>query len=294
MAPTLNTSSSGLRSDAEVLDWAHRSLGPLTVLEDVSSPHSTQRVLHCETRSAEPVIVKWFVDAPCFFNTLDTLNNHAIALGSNAPKLIDHNEALRSLVMTHVPGTPASSEQALDPTVHFALGSLLRQFHDSAPANRSVDIAHELAGTLSRHLDVLESVIGEALAHDARTLAMELLDLDHIMLMPTHGAVSPEHTLIDHDRGISVIGFSRSEYNPWIMDTAILERDLWVYSPELRRAFYAGYEREPEPADVLVLRAIQMISSFDEWLETSARRVSKSDRARSIQRSESALGGTLF
>ncbi|MEK9577766.1 MAG: phosphotransferase [Aquiluna sp.] len=294
MSRLIHSKRSGLHSEAEVLDWAHRSLGPLDVIDDVSSPHSTQRVLHCETRSNDAVIVKWFVDSPCFFNSLDTLTNYSVALGGSAPRLIDQNETLRALVMTHVPGHSANKDQSLDPTIHFTLGTLLRQFHDSAPTNRSTEIAAQLASTLSTHIDSAEALIGETLASEARQLAMQLLDLESISLMPTHGAISPEHILIDPDRGVHLIGFSRSEYNPWILDTAILERNLWTYSPELRSAFFTGYDKEPDSSDLLVLRAIQLIDACKEWLEVSARRVSKSELARSTQQIESALGGTLF
>ena len=294
MSPLIHSRRPGLHSEAEVLDWAHRSLGPLEVIEDVSSLRSTQRVLHCETRSNDSVIVKWFVDSPCFFNTLDTLSNYSVALGGSAPKLIDQNETLRALVMTHVPGTTASQAQALDPTLHFTLGTLLRQFHDSAPANKSADIGSQLASTLSTHIDSVEDLIGETLAREARHFAMQLLDVESILLTPTHGNVTPEHILIDPDRGIHLIGFSRSEYNPWIVDTAKLERDLWTYSPELRNAFFTGYDKEPDESDLLILRAIQLISSCEDWLEVSARRVSKAELARSTQHIESALGGTLF
>ena len=49
-----------------------------------------------------------------------------------------------------------------------------------------------------------------------------------------------------------------------------------------------------QTGDLLVLRALQLIDSCKEWLEVSARRVSKSELARSTQQIESALGGTLF
>ena len=294
MAPLIDQPRVGLASESEVMDWAHRVLGPLDVTDDLTGVDSPHRVTLAMTRAGDPVIVKWFHDAPSFFKTVDALNNYSPALGSGAPRLIDHSESLRALSMTALAGSPLRSDEALDPTIHFQLGVLLRQFHESAPANRSNEVAKSWATELSRLVDELEDLIGDVLAAESRSLALRLLDHESLVLSPVHGSIRPEHVLRDPDRGIQVVGFSSTEYDPWIVDVAELERDYWTYSPELRSAFFTGYDRHPDDTDLILLRASQLLDALRAWKEASSKRTPKAELNRHKRDLDGALGGTLF
>jgi hypothetical protein len=100
--------------------------------------------------------------------------------------------------------------------------------------------------------------------------------------------------LRDPDRGIQLVGFSRTEYDPWIVDVAELERDLWTYSPELRSAFFTGYDREPQEEDLMVLRARQLLDALRGWKSAQSKRTSKAELSRHKRQLDGALGGTLF
>ena len=294
MSPMIDTPRVGLRSESEVLDWAHRVLGPLEGGIDLTSSGSSHQVRRLTTRSGDPIVVKWFQDAPCFFHTIDALSDYAIALGHSAPKLIDQNESLRALVMTASPGDNVSSDAMLDPTLHFTLGTLLRQFHQSAPANRSADVPKQWAAQLSRLLENLEDALDPAVALEARKLALELLDLEQIALTPTHGAIGRDHIITDPDWGVSLVGYSHTQYDPWVCDLASLERDWWTYSPELKNAFFTGYEGELSSEDDILLRAKLLIDALEQWEHATSTRSSRSERSRSRRDVDSALGGTLF
>jgi hypothetical protein len=294
MAPLNDQTRTGLASESEVMDWAHRVFGPLDITDDFTGESSSHRVTRALTRAGDPVIVKWFADSPCFFNTVDALNNYSAALGSGAPRLIDHSETLRAVTMTALAGAPLPGDETLDPTIHFQLGVLLRQFHESAPSNRSTDVARDWAAELSRLVDELEGVVGEVLAHESRSLALRLLDLESLVLSPVHGSLRPEHVLRDPDRGLQLVGFSRTEYDPWIVDVAEFERDLWTYSPELRSAFFTGYDREPQEEDLMVLRARQLLDALRGWKSAQSKRTSKAELSRHKRQLDGALGGTLF
>jgi hypothetical protein len=294
VAPLIDQPRVGLASESEVMDWAHRVLGPLDITDDLTSERSSNRVTRALTRAGDPVIVKWFADAPSFFNSVDALNNYSAALGSGAPRLIDHSDSLRAVSMTALAGSPLQGDETLDPTIHFQLGVLLRQFHESAPANRSSDVAKSWATELSRLVDGLEDTIGDVLAMESRSLALKLLDQESLVLSPIHGSIRPEHVLRDPDRGIQVVGFSSTEYDPWIVDVTELERDYWTYSPELRSAFFTGYDRQPDDSDLLVLRARQLLQALRSWKQVSSKRTAKSELSRHKRHLDSALGGTLF
>lgn len=284
----------GLQSEAEVLDWAQKSLGPLERLDEVTSVASPHRVVTLSTRNGDTVVAKWFHDSTAFFRTLDALTDHAVALGSAAPRLIDHHEGLKALVISAVPGIPVTGGQALDPTIHFQVGVLLRQFHESAPSTQSTDVAKTWAARLSELADRAEQTLGEALVSEARSLAMQLLDLGPVTLSPIHGSNTPEHWLHDPDRGLHLIGFSQSEYDPWIVDTLLLERHYWRYSPDLRQAFFTGYERQPDGTDLLLLKAKELIDVLEQQATTARSRTSKADALRNQRDLDVAFGGTLF
>jgi len=294
MAPMIDTPRAGLRSESEVLDWAHRVLGPLEEQSDLTSPQSSHQVKKLTTRNGDPVVVKWFHDAPSFFHTVDALSEYAIALGHSAPRLIDHSEGMRAVVMTAVPGVMASADSMLDPTLHFTLGSLLRQFHQSAPANRSGDVPKAWASHLSRLLESVDDSLDPAVAGEARSLALQLLDMGQVALVPTHGAIEHGHIMVDPDWGVHIVGFSHAQYDPWVSDVARLDRDWWTYSPELKRAFFTGYEAEFTEEDSILLKAKHLIDALDQWVELSMSRSSRSERSRSRREVEGALGGTLF
>lgn len=294
MAPIIDSPRVGVHSESEVLDWAHRVLGPLEDGLHLTSPGRPHEVRALKTRTGDPVVVKWFHDAPSFFHTLDALSDYAIALGHSAPRLIDHNEALRAVVMTAVPGEVVSSDMMLDPTLNFTLGSLLRQFHQSAPANKSSDIPKEWAAKLSGLLEKVDDSLESTISAEAHAMAMRLLDLEHVTLTPTHGAVLRDHIIVDPDWGVHLIGFSNAQYDPWINDIATLDRDWWVYSPELKSAFFTGYEMPLSEDDELLLRAKHLTDALEQWFFSTTHRSSRLDRSRSQREVDSALGGTLF
>ena len=108
--------------------------------------------------------------------------------------------------------------------------------------------AAELDGVCKR----AEPYLDPTALSSARHQAMELLDVGTLDLVPAHRSNHPAHWLIHPQRGVHLVGFSRSEYDPWIVDAAALHRDYWGYSPELQRAFFSGYDRTPDEVDLLI------------------------------------------
>lgn len=294
MAQVIHSAPVGLQSEAEVLDFAGRSVGPIDQHTDISREGSPHRVALLTTRSGERLIAKWFADSPSYFRTFDALGVYAVPLGSAAPRLIDQHDGLRAILMTALPGRAVSTDQALDPVVHYRAGQLLRQFHESAPANRSIDVLPELASALSLAIDRAEHDLGPVVTAEARDLGMRVLDVGEVSLQPRHGSCRPEHWLSDPDYGLQFISFSLSEYDPWIIDTFDLERNLWRYSSELRGAFLSGYDRHPSEADTIILRAYSARRALEWWLKVSTKSSTKKARKDAWAEVEAVLGSTLF
>lgn len=298
MAQVTQAPRKGLQSEAEVLDFAERSVGLIESHENISRPGSPHRVSKLRTRSGDDLIAKWCADAPSYFKTFDALSHYAKPLGTSAPRLIDHQDGLKAILMTTLPGAPADTLQAQDPVVHYRVGQIIRRFHESAPATRSRDVSTQLASTLSRLIDQSEEDLGPVGTAELRALGMELLDLGELSLQPLHGHLSPEHWMIDADYGVQLMSFSRSEYDPWIMDTAVLERDYWGYSPELKSAFFSGYDKTPSEQDGVLLRAKHAMDALTTWVQLTtgphAKKASKKERMLAWSRVEQATGATLF
>ncbi|MEX2441406.1 MAG: hypothetical protein WD400_02035 [Pontimonas sp.] len=298
MAHITRVPRKGLQSEAEVLDFAEGSVGLIESHEDISRPGSPHRVSKLRTRAGDDLIAKWCADAPSYFKIFDALGHYAKPLGTSAPRLIDHHDGLKAILMTTLPGAPADALQAQDPVMHYRVGQIIRRFHESAPATHSRDITTQLASTLSRLVDQSEHDLGPLGTAELRTLGMQLLDLGELSLQPLHGYLSPEHWMIDTDYGVQLMSFSKSEYDPWIMDTAVLERDYWAYSPELKSAFFSGYDKTPSEQDGVLLRAKQAMDALTAWVQLGtgrhAKKASRKDRILAWSRVEQATGATLF
>ena len=277
-----------------MLDFAGRSVGAIESHTDISLPGSKHRVSVLTTRTGDRLVAKWFHDSPSYFHSFDALSHHTGPLGNGAPRLIDHHDGLKAILMTLLPGAVASADEARDPVIHFRVGQLMREFHESAPATRSVERGKDLAAELSGLIDQTEGDLGDIATADLRALGMQILDIGPLRLQPLHGALRPEHWLIDENYGTQLISFSASEYDPWIVDTAYLERDYWGYSPELRAAFFAGYDQTPTEEDLITLRVHSAISALRAWVQAKGHSGSKKTRALLWSRVEQALGATLF
>lgn len=294
MRPTTEHPRKGLQTEAEILDFAGRSVGPIEANEDISRLGSTHRVSLLHTRSGDVLVAKWFADSRSYYRSFDAFTHHTAALGTSAPRLIDHHDGLKAMLITRLPGERANREQSHDPVTHFHVGQLLRRFHESASATRSVDRGKDLAGELSRLVDLAEDDLGLVVSTELRALGMDVLDIGTLTLQPLHGSLTPEHWIVDSDYGTQLISFSASEYDPWIFDVAALERGYWTYSPELRSAFYSGYDRQPGDEDAVLLRAELAISALTQWVTSRDTAISKKARGALWSQVEQVTGGTLF
>lgn len=285
----------GLASDAEVLDRVSRVLGPVDVVDDLSPRPHSGRVVKVITRSGENSIAKWYAETSDYQRELDALTSYTPALGSDAPKLIDHDDVLQMLLLSEVQGEPAlTGEAAWDPVIHYRAGVLIRRLHESAPPVSSDQFARQCAARFEDAAAELDGLIESHLLSEARLLIARAMDIQGHPLVPTHRDNHPRNWMVDPGGHVRLIDFANAEYDPWIVDVLLLEQDYWRSDPSLKVAFLSGYDRTVSPEDEIMLRAHQAAASVSLVAATKGASASKAEKARARDMFDRLLGTTLF
>lgn len=282
-------------SAAEVLNWVGRIVGPVEHTDTVGLGRDGATIIRAHLRSDHAVVVKWCSDQGTFHRLVEALSHHAPALGAFAPKLVDASEAFRAVIMTDLPGAVAEgTPEAWDPVVHFRVGGLIRLLHESGPTIPNTHLAAQWAAELDGAAKRAEPYLDPSALATARHLAMDLLDIGTLRLVPAHRSNHPAHWLSHPTRGVCLVGFSHSEYDPWIVDAVKLSRDYWGYSPELERAFYSGYDYTPTDEDRLILRVRSITDALTLWADVHDGRSSLAAKRSAAGRIDQLFGQTLF
>jgi hypothetical protein len=285
----------GLASDAEVLDRVNRVLGPVEVAEDLTASPLVARVLRVKTRSDEHSIVKWYSAVADYQRELDALTSYTPSLGSDAPKLIDHDDAFQMLLQSEVPGDRATTlGQDWDPLIHYRAGVLIRRLHESAQPVRSDQFARQCAARFEDAAGTLGGVVESHLLSEARLLIAKAMDLDTMVLVPTHRVNHPKNWLVDPGGHVRLIDFAQSEYDPWVVDVFLLEQDYWRSDPNLKVAFLSGYDREISHEDDTMLRAHHAVMAVRALQAAGGSHVTKAEKMRARDMFDRLLGATLF
>lgn len=289
------TRAQGIASDAEVLDRVHRVLGPVDVVEDVSSRPQSGRVLRVKTGLGEHSVVKWYLEATDFQREYDALTTYTPSLGSDAPKLIAHDDTLHMLLISHVPGSPAAdSALEWDPVIHYKAGVLIRRLHESAPAVVSDQFARTCAARFEEAAHRIEHLVESSLLQEARLMIARAMDLESVPLVPTHRDNHPKNWMVDSGEYVRLIDFADSEYDPWIVDVLWLEQHYWRSNPDLKVAFLSGYDREMTRDDETLLRAHHAVSAVRALADAQRSGASKADKAIAKDMFDRLVGATLF
>jgi hypothetical protein len=289
------TATLDVASQAEVLDWVHTVVGPIEKTDTVGLGRDGATIIRAHLRSDDAVIVKWCRDAGTFHRLVEALSQHAPALGAFAPKLVDASEGFRAVIMTDLPGVVAEGRpEAWDPVVHFRIGGLIRLLHESGPTLPNTHLAAQWAAELDGAAKRAEPYLDPTALAQARREAMELLDLGPLKLVPAHRSNHPAHWLYHPVRGVALVGFSNSEYDPWIVDALRLSLDYWGSSPDLERAFYAGYDAAPSDEDRLILRVRTLTEVLTKWADVHDNRAPQTLKREMAKRIDQVFGQTLF
>jgi len=285
----------GVASEAEILDCVHRVLGPVDVAEDLTSRPQAGRVLRVTTGLGEHSVVKWYLEATDFQREYDALRFYTPSLGTDAPKLIAHDDALHMLLISHVPGSPVVGTAAeWDPLVHYKAGALIRRLHESAPAVVSDQFARTCAARFEEAASSLENVLESSMLQEARLLIARAMDLESIPLVPTHRDNHPRNWMVDSGEHLRLIDFADCEYDPWVVDVLLLEQHYWRSNPELKIAFLGGYDRAMTDDDERLLRAHHAVAAARALADAQRSGASKADKAIAKDMFDRLVGATLF
>lgn len=285
----------GVASEAEVLDRVNRVLGPVSVAEEVSVSPNKGRVLRVVTRSDESSYVKWYAHVPDYQRELDALTLYTPALGSDAPKLIDNDDALRMVLLSAVQGEPAvGTAYEWDPLVHYRAGVLIRKLHESAPQVHSDQFARQCASRFEEAASQLEGVIASSALSEARHIVAGAFGAAHTVLVPTHRDNHPRNWMVDPGGHVRLIDFQDAEYDPWIVDVLDLEHDYWRSDPNLKVAFLSGYDAEISTEDEIMLRAHHAVEAVRALASAHAPGSTKAQKTRAQDVFDRLLGQTLF
>lgn len=282
-------------SAPEVLDWVQKIVGPVDSTDTVGLGRDGAKMARAHLRNGDTVVVKWCQHAGSFHRLVDALTFHAPALGAFAPKLVDASETIRAVIMTDLPGQVVEGTTgAWDPLVHFRVGELMRLLHESGPSMTNTHLATSWVAQLDSAAKRAEPYIDPTALAGARRDAMALLDIRVLRLVPAHRSNHPAHWLYHPTRGVGVVGFSQSEYDPWIVDVLALSRDYWGSSPDLERAFYSGYDMEPTDEDRVILRVRSVTDALHHWARVNETRSSSPAKKQAAKRIDHLFGQTLF
>lgn len=285
----------GLASEAEVLDRVNRVLGPVEMVDDASvRPHAC-RILCVETRSGEHSFVKWYAQASDYQRECDALTLYTPALGTDAPRLIANDDALRMVLISRVPGESAAlSDAQWDPLVHYRAGILVRRLHESSAPVYSDQFGRQSATRFENAASGLSGAVDGSLIAHARLFIARAMDVKSVSLVPTHRENHPRHWVIDPGGHVRLIDFGMCEYDPWIVDAFALEHEYWRVDPQLRIAFLEGYDREISEDDEALLRAHHAVRALEGILAAQAPGSTKLQKRTAHDVFDRLVGNTLF
>jgi len=216
-------------------------------------------------------------------------------LGSDAPRLIDNDEALRMLLISELHGDPAVGTPAeWDPLVHYKAGALIRRLHESSQPVISDQFARQCAARFEEAAGHVDGVVPSSLLSEARLLIARAMDLSSLALVPAHRDNHPRNWMVDSGGHVRLIDFAMAEYDPWIVDVFLLEQDYWRTDPQLRVAFLSGYDRDMNESDLTVLRAHHAVSAVRALAATAGPSAPKAEKVKAKDMFDSLLGMTLF
>jgi aminoglycoside/choline kinase family phosphotransferase len=267
----------------------------VNVADDQSLRPSVGKVLKVVTRSGDSCFVKWYRDQVDYQREWDALTEYTPALGSDAPRLIDNDESLKTLLISELPGEPAvGTTRDWDPLVHYKAGALIRRLHESSQPVVSDQFARQCAARFEEAAPALEGLVASSLLSEARLLIARAMDISAVTLVPAHRDNHPRNWMVDPGGHVRLLDFAMAEYDPWIVDVFLLEQDYWRTDPQLRVAFLSGYDREMTEEDLIMLKAHHAVSAARSLASTAGSAATKAEKLRARDMFDSLLGMTLF
>ncbi|MGC0334237.1 8-oxo-dGTP pyrophosphatase MutT (NUDIX family) [Streptomyces sp. SAI-170] len=247
----------------DVREFAERAVGRVVEWTDASWAREGSRVWRVRGGAGGTWFVKTHHSERFHQREVRAYRTWTPALGAAAPRLVAADTALRTIVVTALPGRPLygavlSAEE--ERRVFHGIGALARLIHrNTAPPVRGPSV-----GRAERHLAAAEAHLAPGDAEFVRSLVERTRRPAPLECVQTHGDLQLRNVLRADDGTLAVIDFERSEPGPAVRDLVRLS-DAWAGRPELYEAFLAGYGRtltRPEQERLALEAALDSVSGI--------------------------------
>jgi Ser/Thr protein kinase RdoA (MazF antagonist) len=238
-------------------------LGPYRVVADRSWDHGDSAVTQVRDAEGTDWIVKCHGHQGRYEREVAAYRRWVPVLGGHAPSLRAHDDELRVLLLSAVPGR-ANSEESLTPDAYSQAGRLLHAWHHAAPPRPCPDFAEQRMDSFRKRESRAAELVDARSMDFVRAGIARLAALPAPDLVPCHLDYGPRNWLVADGR-LHVIDFEWARPHCWLQDLLRLHFGPWQRRPHLRAAFLDGYGRSVEGADLavlLVLGAAAALSSI--------------------------------
>jgi Ser/Thr protein kinase RdoA (MazF antagonist) len=261
----------------QLRDYANQVLGSCELVVDCSWRHHGSVVLRLRDASGAEWFLKRHRDRERYDAELRAYRTFVAELRDRAPRLHAFDEPLQIMILSAVPGQPASwpaprgggpgTERTEERAIQRAAGEILRRLHDAQPAIPWPDFAADKI----KQFDCLRPAVAALLTRRqldaARTEIARLINLPAPAQVPCHHDYTPRNWIV-HRGGVCVIDFEWSGPDAWVADLARLHLGIWPTRPDLREAFLQGYGRHLGDADRAALHGCAVLTGV--WLLSKA------------------------
>lgn len=224
------------------IQLAHCLLGAVEIVPDPTLPPRVVRVMADDGRL---FIAKQHPEHDRYVRELNAYQAWGTHLNGHAPKLVGHDDATRTMLLTALAGhqadaaAPDSPEEEL---AHHEAGRVLGKLHRATctPQDGAIGAAlvERLQSWIDRavHADLVDAAERNLLLHHAAILGNDLMDsaICHLDYQPRNWLVGDVFGVCD---------FEHMRRDARVRDFARLEFRRWHAAPHLRTAFLDGYGR---------------------------------------------------
>ena len=260
-----------------LLGYAHQVLGPCELAEDRTWEHGMSSVLRIRDASGVTWFLKAHRDRERYRAELTAYRHWVPALLDKAPLLRACDGSLRAMILSAVPGEPASwpAATADGPDVDLSAehlmqheaGKALRLLHSAQSALPCADLATVKIKEFDRLRSSAAGLLRPRELDSARAEIQALADIPVPLRVPCHHDYTPRNWLV-HNGALYVIDFEWSGMDLWVADLARLHLGIWANRPDLRKAFLAGYGRDLSDAGHRALHACAVLTAV--WIVVKA------------------------
>jgi Ser/Thr protein kinase RdoA (MazF antagonist) len=275
------TAAVNARRDGESLtrlrDYASHVLGSCQFLADSSWQHQMSAVWRIRDASGTEWFLKRHRDSERYDAEVTAYQNWVPALAGRAPQLRAFDESLHAIILSALPGGPASwpAPQAGKPTAHRAselaihreAGTILRRLHDAQPAVPWPDFAAARIEQFDRLRRAVSGLLTRRALDAAREEIVALTEVPAPGQVPCHHDYTPRNWLVDNGT-LHVIDFEWAGLDAWVADLARLHLSVWTTRPDLREPFLEGYGRQLSDTDRKALHGCAVLTGV--WLVSKA------------------------